>query len=98
MALTQTEVRYIAQLAKLQLTEDEVAHYQEQLSAILDYAESLNQLDTSAIAPTATVLPLRTVLRPDVARPAMERSVLLQNAPAIEAGCFRVPPVLDDAN
>ena len=95
MALTLAEVEHIAELAKLRLTDEEKARFREQLSAILDYAEILNRLDTSAILPTATVLPLRTVLRPDEVTPSLPRERLLANAPAAEAGMFQVPPILE---
>jgi len=95
MALTLEEVEQIAALARLRLTDDEIAHYREQLSAILDYMAKLKELDTSAIEPTATVLPLRTVLRPDVVTPSLPLAELLANATDAEANMFRVPPVLE---
>jgi aspartyl-tRNA(Asn)/glutamyl-tRNA(Gln) amidotransferase subunit C len=95
MALTLAEVEHIAELAKLRLTDEEKARFREQLSAILEYAETLNKLDISAIPATATVLPLRTVLRPDEVQPSTPRARLLANAPAEESGMFQVPPVLE---
>lgn len=95
MPLTIEEVRHIAELAKLELTDAEQARFRDQLSAVLDYAASLRALDTSAISPTATVLPLRTVLRDDTVQPSLSREALLANAPEAEAGCFRVPAVLE---
>lgn len=100
MALSTEEVEHIAALARLRLSPAEKAQFREQLSAILDYMTMLRRLDTAAIAPTAiaptaTVLPLRTVLRPDVVRPSLTPEELLAAAPAAEAHMFRVPPVLD---
>jgi aspartyl-tRNA(Asn)/glutamyl-tRNA(Gln) amidotransferase subunit C len=95
MALTLEEVEHIASLARLKLTDDEKARYREQLSAILDYMAMLRRLDTSAIEPTASVLPLRSVLRPDVVTPSLPVGELLALAPEAEAQMFRVPPVLD---
>ncbi|MCC6192415.1 MAG: Asp-tRNA(Asn)/Glu-tRNA(Gln) amidotransferase subunit GatC [Anaerolineales bacterium] len=95
MALTLEEVEHIAALARLRLTAEEKARYREQLSAILDYMASLNRLDTSAIEPTATVLPLRTVLRPDAVTPSLPPDTLLSLAPETEAQMFRVPAVLE---
>jgi len=95
MPLTLAEVEHIAALARLRLTSEEKARYREQLSAILDYMTMLKRLDTSAIEPTATVLPLRTVLRPDVVTPSLSPEILFANAPAAEAQMFRVPPVLE---
>ena len=95
LILTLEQVEHIAELARLDLTPEEKARYQKQLSAILDYAARLQTLDTSSIPPTASVLPPRSVLRPDVALPGLERDALLRNAPEAEAGQFKVPPVLD---
>ncbi len=95
MRLTLAQVEHIAELAKLALSDDEKARYQEQLSAILEYAERLQAVDTSAIPPTATVLPLRNVMRADESRDSMSREDVLANAPQAEADCFRVQAVLD---
>jgi aspartyl-tRNA(Asn)/glutamyl-tRNA(Gln) amidotransferase subunit C len=95
MALTIDEVRHIADLARLDLTSEEEERYTQQLSAILDYAARLQAVDTSAIPPTATVLPFNAPLRPDVVRPCPPRERILENAPEAEEGMFRVPPVLD---
>ncbi len=95
MPITLEEVRHIARLARLRLTPDEEHRFAEQLSAILDYADRLSRVNTAGIPPTATVLPLRAPLRPDVPRPAPPRQRLLANAPAVEGGMFRVPAVLD---
>ncbi|MBN1966380.1 MAG: Asp-tRNA(Asn)/Glu-tRNA(Gln) amidotransferase subunit GatC, partial [Anaerolineae bacterium] len=70
--------------------------YAGQLSAILEYAERLQALDTEAIPPTASVLPLRNVLRPDEARPSLPRDAALSNAADAAEGQFRVDAVLDD--
>lgn len=96
MALTLEQVRHIAQLARLRLTREEESRYREQLSAILDHAARLAQVDTAAIPPTATVLPLTAPLRPDEPRPGVGRDRVLVNAAATEEGMFRIPPVFDD--
>jgi aspartyl-tRNA(Asn)/glutamyl-tRNA(Gln) amidotransferase subunit C len=95
MKLTLAQVEHIAELAKLALSDDEKARYQEQLSAILEYAERLQAVDTSTIPPTATVLPLRNVMRADEPRDSMSREDVLVNAPQAEANCFQVQAVLD---
>ncbi|MFP4344982.1 MAG: Asp-tRNA(Asn)/Glu-tRNA(Gln) amidotransferase subunit GatC [Anaerolineales bacterium] len=94
MALTREEVEHIAALAHLELSEEELTHYQEQLSAILDHAARLQALDTEEISPTATVLPLRSVLREDAPRPSLPRAEALANAPEVEEGSFFVPPIV----
>ena len=96
MSLTRTEVQYLAELAKLQLTEAEETLYQEQLSDILNYIQRLNTLDTEAIPPTATVLPLRSVMRDDVPRPSLPVDEILANAPARAGDSFEVRVILED--
>ena len=96
MSLTLEEVWHIAELAKLELTAAEEALYQEQLSAILDYAGHLNALDVASIPPTATVLPLRSIMRPDEVRPSLPVEALLANAPARSDDAFEVSVVLDN--
>jgi aspartyl-tRNA(Asn)/glutamyl-tRNA(Gln) amidotransferase subunit C len=95
MKLSWEEVEHIAELARLALSDEERVLYQEQLSAILEYFERLLELDTEAIPPTATVLPLRSVMRADEAKPPFPREDVLGNAPAAEEGCFKVPAVLE---
>jgi aspartyl-tRNA(Asn)/glutamyl-tRNA(Gln) amidotransferase subunit C len=88
-------VEHIAELAKLQLTEQEIDLYAGQLSAILEYAERLQSVDTDAIPPTASVLPLHNVLRPDVVQPSLPRDKALANAADTAENQFRVAAVLD---
>ncbi len=95
MSLTREEVNHIADLARLELTEEEKALYREQLSEILDYAARLQSLDTSHIPPTSTVLAQRTPLRKDAARKGLGLKDALGNAPSTEDDQFRVPPVME---
>jgi aspartyl-tRNA(Asn)/glutamyl-tRNA(Gln) amidotransferase subunit C len=95
MRLTRDQVLHVAELAKLKLTDVEVDLFQEQLSAILEYARRLDELETESILPTAGVLPLRNVMRPDQARPSYPRQAMLGNAPETEDGFVRVKAVLD---
>ena len=95
MTLTLEEVNHIADLARLDLTEEEQARYRDQLSAILDYATRLQALNTADIPPTSSVLPARSVLRPDKSRSGLTLQELLRNAPDWEDSQFRVPPVLE---
>ncbi|MGD8969033.1 MAG: Asp-tRNA(Asn)/Glu-tRNA(Gln) amidotransferase subunit GatC [Anaerolineae bacterium] len=95
MKLSREEVEHIADLARLALSDEEVARYQGQLSTILEHFEHLQELETDDIPPTASVLPLRSVMRADQARPPLERERILQNAPEARDGCFKVPAVLE---
>ena len=95
MPLTLDQVRHIARLARLRLTSEEERRYAEQLSAILDYADRLKQVDTSEVPPTAGVQDLQAPLRPDAPRPGLPRPRALANAAASSDGMFLVPPILD---
>jgi aspartyl-tRNA(Asn)/glutamyl-tRNA(Gln) amidotransferase subunit C len=94
MPLTLDEVRHIAQLARLKLTEAEEQRYASQLSDILDHVQRLQSVDTGQLPPTASVLLLTAPLRPDDVRPSTPRKALLANAAGVDEGMFRVPPVL----
>jgi len=94
MRLAREQVIHVAELAKLKLTGAEIDLFQEQLSAILEYADRLEELDTASIPPTAGVLPLRNVMRPDQERPSFPRDVMLANAPEAEDGFIVVKAVL----
>jgi len=91
------EVRHVARLARLELTEDEIATLQGELSALLDHVDKVRRLDTADIPPTAHPLPLENVLRPDEVQPCLDRDVVLAAAPAVESGRFLVPSILGDA-
>lgn len=93
--LTRTDVVRIAELARLELTPDELDLFTKQLGDILDYVEQIRGLDTSGVAPTSHVMN-RPVERPDVPVPSLPRPSALGNAPdaASEAGLFKVPRVL----
>ena len=95
MKLSLDEVEHIAELARLRLSEDEKTRYREQLSEILEYAARLQAVDASGVSPTSSVLPARSVLRKDEPRPGLSQEEALRNAPEIEKGQFRVPPVLE---
>jgi len=94
MPLSLAEVEHVAELARLGLTDEEKALFRGQLSAILDYAAVLQGVDTSAIPPTATVLPLRNVMRDDVAQPSLSQEDVLANAPDARDGFFAVAAIL----
>lgn len=95
MSLSLVEVEHIAQLARLHLSEEEKIRFREQLSAILEYAARLQQVDTRDIPPTSSVLPPRSRLREDEPRAPLSRDEILANAPNSHQGYFRVPPVLE---
>jgi len=93
--LSAEDVRAIADLARLELRDDDVALYRRQLSAILDYFQKLEELDTSQIDPTSSVLPLTNVMRADEAGEALSVDEAIDNAPDSDGEQFRVRAVLD---
>lgn len=93
--LTRDEVEHIAALARLDLDAEEIERYRRQLSAILEFAGRLQELDTSDISPTSRVLPPRSVLRLDEPRPGLSLEEVLQNAPRVEDRQFKVPPAIE---
>jgi len=95
VGLSREEVRHVAELAKLGLTEEEKGLFSEQLSAILDYAERLQELDTEDVPPTAHSIPLQNVMRDDEVTPSYPREDILANAPQSEQGSFKVQAVLE---
>ncbi len=95
MSLTLEEVLHIANLARLELSEDELERYLGQLSAILEYFQQLESVDTEQVPPTASVSDEQTALREDQARPGLTLDELLQNAPESDERLFHVPPVFE---
>lgn len=96
MPLTPEQVRHIAHLARLGLTEDDVEKFSHQLSEILDYFERLKAVDTDDVPPTAYPLDLHNVMRADEPAPATPSNDILANAPQREGDYFRVRAVLDE--
>ena len=88
MKLNRKDVEHVALLSRLELSDQELDKYTEQLDAILEYIDVLNQVDTSGVEPMAHVLDLRNVMRPDVVQPSLHRAAALQNAPEPENGFF----------
>lgn len=96
MSLTLEQVQHIAELARLNLSPQEQRRYQEQLSTIIDFFDQIQAVDTSDIPPTSGVQPRRGRLRPDESRDSLALRDLLDNAPVVEEGQFKIPPVFDN--
>lgn len=94
--LTRQDAAYVARLARIDLSEEELDLYAGQLAAVLDNAAQLSALDTAGVEPTAHPLPLKNVLRSDEPRPCLDRDVVLAQAPAVEDNRFQVPRILGD--
>jgi aspartyl-tRNA(Asn)/glutamyl-tRNA(Gln) amidotransferase subunit C len=94
--LTRDDVVHVARLARLELSDDEVARFTEQLAAVLAHADDVAALDIADVPPTSHPVPLVNVLRPDVVRPSLDRDEVLACAPEAEDGRFRVPRILEE--
>lgn len=92
--LSREQVEHVALLARLELKEEEIEMYRQQLGKILEYIEKLNELDTTDVPPTAHVLPVKNVYREDAVREHMATEKALANAPDREENYFRVPRIL----
>lgn len=93
--LDKSQVRKVARLSRLELTEAEVEEFTGQLSAILDYVEKMNELDTENIEPLAHCLPISNVFRPDRVGESLDPEKALANAPQRDGNFFKVPKILD---
>jgi aspartyl-tRNA(Asn)/glutamyl-tRNA(Gln) amidotransferase subunit C len=92
VAITRAQVLHVARLARLDLSEEEVARLQLELSAILDAVSKVSELDLDDVPPTSHPLDLVNVLRPDEPRPSLPLEDVFANAPQREGDMFRVPP------
>lgn len=89
-------VRYVADLARIGLTDDEVERFTGQLSVVLDAVGKLREVDTADIPPTASVLPLANVTREDDVRPSLPLEDAMRNAPTRDGDLFRVQTVIEE--
>ncbi len=87
---------HVARLARLDLTDDELERFTDQLGAVLEHARDVEALDTEGVPPTAHPLPLRNVLREDVVVASLDRDEVLAQAPEAEADRFKVPRILGE--
>lgn len=95
MKLTDEEVRHIALLARLGISDAEVEKFRDQLSSILENMDILQQVDTTGLPPTAQSVTLENIYRPDETAPSLPVGDVLSNAPAQEDNSFRVNAVLE---
>ena len=96
--ISQKDVEKVAKLSRLQLSEQEVKEFAGQLSAILEYVEKLNELDTNNVEPLAHCLPISNVFRADEVKESMGTEKTLANAPQKDGDFFKVPKILDDSS
>lgn len=93
MSLSEQEVRHVAMLARLALTDDEVTGLRDDLNSILGHIDTIQQLDLTNVAPTAHAIPVTNVTRGDVVVPGLPRDRALMNAPAQQDGAFLIPQI-----
>lgn len=96
MSLTLDQVKHIAKLSRIQLTEAELEKYRLQLSAVLGYIEKLNELDTSDLEPTVNTTGITDHLREDTQQPSFTVAEATQNSTHSEDGFFVVPNVFNN--
>ncbi len=95
MEIDRNMVEYVAELSKLRLSEDEKLLMQQDLTRVLKYMDILNSLDTEGVEPLTHVSGVENVFRADAVAPSAERDEILQNAIAVEDGCFKVPQTVE---
>jgi len=96
--IDQSQVRKVAKLSRLELTEAEVEEFTGQLSAILEYVEKMNKLNTTSVEPLAHCLPIKNVFRADCIKESLGTEKTLANAPQRDGGFFKVPKILNDGS
>ncbi|MCX7988649.1 MAG: Asp-tRNA(Asn)/Glu-tRNA(Gln) amidotransferase subunit GatC [Thermodesulfovibrio sp.] len=95
MKISKEMVKHISLLSRLELKDEEIEVYQDQLSRILDYVEKLNEVNTENIEPTSHVLSLNNVFREDMVGISLSREEVLRNAPDSTDKFFRVPKIIE---
>jgi len=95
MADGELDIRYVAELARLELTAEEETQLSEQLGDILGYVAKLGELDVSTVEPMSHAVPLQNVVREDEPRPSLSHEEVMQNAPAQAQGLFLVPKIVE---
>jgi aspartyl-tRNA(Asn)/glutamyl-tRNA(Gln) amidotransferase subunit C len=96
MAISKEEIQHIADLARLQLSPEEIDKFRNDLSSILEYIDQLQEVDTTGVAPRKETTPVRSVFREDVAEPSLPIEKVLLNAPSVKDNMFSVPRVIDN--
>ena len=94
--ITPEDVRHVARLARLELSEAELERMRAEMDAILAYMDKLRSLDTTGVEPTSHAVPLRNVMRDDEPRPSFPRDDMLANAPDRAGNFFRVPRIIEE--
>ena len=96
MKVTEQDIKTVASLSRLSISEEELPQVMEQLDKFLVYVENLQTIDTANIEPTTYALPMQNVFRKDEVKKSLDRELALSNAPLKEDGYFKVPRVLEE--
>ncbi|MDZ4170146.1 MAG: Asp-tRNA(Asn)/Glu-tRNA(Gln) amidotransferase subunit GatC [Coriobacteriia bacterium] len=94
MALTESEVRHVALLARLALSDEQVDTLRTELNSILGHIDAIQQLDLAGVEPTAHAIPMVNEVRADEPKPCLTTEMALLNAPQSEAGAFVIPQIV----
>lgn len=94
--ISREDVRHVARLARLELSETELVRMQAELSNILAYIDKLRSVDTAGVPPTSHAVPLTNVMREDEPRPSLPLADMLANAPEAAGDFFRVPRIIEE--
>lgn len=93
--ISMEQVKHVAHLARLAITEEEAVKFQHQLDQMISFAEQLNELDTDQVNPTSHVLDMKNVMREDVSKPGLPVEEVVKNAPDSKEGYIRVPSIME---
>lgn len=95
MSISNEEVNHLANLSKLNFSDEKLDKYAQELSKIVEFADTLSKVDINGVAPTAHILDIKNVFRKDEKENSYKREEILKNAPDSEAGCVSVPKTLE---
>ncbi len=94
MSISEADVRHVALLARLALSDEQVSRLQSDINSILGHVEAMQALDLEGVEPTSHSIPLRNATRADEVRPCLSRDLALLNAPEAEGGAFVIPRIV----
>lgn len=95
MGVNKETVEYVAHLARIELTQDELERLSSQLSSIVGFIDKLSELNVQNISPTSHILPINNILREDLPKGSLPVNKVLENAPVKEGNFFEVPKVIE---
>lgn len=94
MALSESDVRHVALLARLELSDEQIEKFRTDLNSILDHIDEIQRLDLDDVPPTAHPLDVVNVVRPDEVRPGLSQNEAVMNAPQADSGAFVIPQIV----